>query len=83
MVVVFGGSGYRMEICEILGCVVVIYSILNYFDKNVDLCDDFYNFVCGNWFKSSFILVGYLKWIVFYWVLDNNLIILKKFFENK
>lgn len=64
--VIFGGSGYGLDICEILGCVVVIYGILNYVDKVVDLCDDFYNYVCGNWFKSIFILFGYLKWIVFY-----------------
>lgn len=82
MAVIFGGSGYGPDICETPGCVAATYSILNHVDKNIEPCDDFYGYACGNWFKSSFIPPGHSKWTAFHQVSDNNLMILKKILEK-
>ena len=84
---IFGTSksseyGTDINICERPGCVAAAYSILNHVDKNVDPCEDFYSYACGNWFKSSFIPPGHSKWTAFHQVSDNNLIILKKVLEQ-
>lgn len=79
---IFGNSRHRNDICENQGCVAAAYNILNHVDERVDPCEDFYGYACGNWVRRSFTPPGSSKWTAFHQVSDNNLMILKKVFEQ-
>lgn len=43
----------KSEICSSINCVRYANEILNYIDEKLNPCDDFYQFSCGNYLKSS------------------------------
>ncbi|GFU64449.1 endothelin-converting enzyme homolog [Trichonephila clavipes] len=42
----------RKNYCTTPACVMTAATILNYLDKTVDPCEDFYEYACGGWIKS-------------------------------
>lgn len=44
-----------MQKCETFGCVMESSKILSFIDENIDPCDNFYKFACGNYIKKTII----------------------------
>lgn len=69
---------YNLEthgICLTASCVKIANSILDKVDLDVDPCEDFYSFACGNFIKntaipedksiiSSFTIVKYVEYLI-------------------
>lgn len=53
--VVISASDYTEgeQICLSPGCIHTASKVLEYMDPNVDPCDDFYEFTCGNFLKKT------------------------------
>ncbi|XP_056631851.1 neprilysin-2 isoform X2 [Diorhabda sublineata] len=43
------------KVCLTPGCIHTASRVLEYMDENVDPCDDFYQFTCGNFIKKTII----------------------------
>lgn len=41
--------------CETVGCVKAASTVLKYLDEDVDPCDNFYEFACGNYLRDTVI----------------------------
>lgn len=44
---------HPMQKCETFGCVMASSKIISYIDENIDPCDNFYEFACGNYIKKT------------------------------
>ena len=53
-------SSTGSNVCQTEGCFDVAVQILGAMDEDVDPCEDFYNFTCGNWAKFQGIPAGIL-----------------------
>lgn len=45
----------KAEICEERDCIYAASEVLSKMDENVDPCDDFYRFTCGNYIDKTII----------------------------
>jgi predicted metalloendopeptidase len=55
---------------------------INYVDKSLDPCQDFYEFACSKWMKSNPIPADYTDWLSFSEVYEHNLAVLHQILEK-
>ena len=55
---------------------------INYIDKSLDPCQDFYQFACAKWMKSNPIPGDYSEWVSFSEVYEHNLGVLHDILEK-
>ncbi|XP_058857815.1 endothelin-converting enzyme 1-like isoform X2 [Acipenser ruthenus] len=70
------------QLCLSESCIKVASSILGSLDRNVDPCQDFYSFACGNWVKTNPLPDGHSRWGTFNSLWEHNQAIMKHLLEN-
>ena len=55
---------------------------INFIDKSLDPCQDFYQYACSKWMKSNPIPGDYTDWVSFSEVYENNLAVLHQILEK-
>jgi putative endopeptidase len=55
---------------------------INYIDKSLDPCQDFYQYACAKWMKSNPIPGDYTDWVSFSEVYEHNLAVLHAILEK-
>ncbi|KAG9508882.1 hypothetical protein GZH46_02612, partial [Fragariocoptes setiger] len=68
--------------CLTPACVTVAASIINAMDSNIDPCDDFYMYSCGNWIKSNPLPEGKSSWGTFGKLWQENQLVMKNVLET-
>ncbi|CAF1023124.1 unnamed protein product [Rotaria magnacalcarata] len=69
-------------ICLTPSCIEVSYSIASGINQSVDPCEDFHQFVCGNWIRKNIIPKGHSTWSIPNELGKKNMIILKNILEQ-
>ncbi|CAF3962645.1 unnamed protein product, partial [Rotaria sp. Silwood1] len=54
----------KNSICLSSSCIQVSYEISSGMNQSIDPCNDFYQFVCGQWIKKNFIPKGHSSWSI-------------------
>ncbi|XP_033724972.1 endothelin-converting enzyme homolog isoform X2 [Pecten maximus] len=75
-------SGGNTQICDTPSCVKTSAYILHKMDTSVDPCDDFYNYACGNWIKTTVIPESKPKYGTFQAIQDQITVDLKQVFKS-
>lgn len=63
-------------------CILLSGNILNAMNIEVDPCDDFYEYACGNWLKQTLIPRGYPRWSTIVSRTYSNQLVLKDELER-
>ncbi|CAF4685126.1 unnamed protein product [Rotaria sp. Silwood1] len=72
----------KNSICLTSSCIQVSYEISSGMNQTIDPCNDFYQFVCGQWIKKNFIPKGHSSWSILHELTQKNIIILKNLLEQ-
>ncbi|CAB3375652.1 Hypothetical predicted protein [Cloeon dipterum] len=73
-----GAEGY----CMTTACVTAAASILQTMDQSVNPCEDFYQYACGGWSKTTVIPEGKSLWGTFSVIEQQNQRVIKKILEQ-
>ncbi|XP_077785817.1 endothelin-converting enzyme 2 isoform X2 [Podarcis muralis] len=68
--------------CLTEACIIVAGKILEALDREINPCDDFYQYACGGWIKRNPLPDGRSKWSTFNSIWDQNQAIMKHLLEN-
>ncbi|XP_059158504.1 endothelin-converting enzyme homolog isoform X3 [Physella acuta] len=63
--------------CMTPECVKIASTLLTAMDKNVDPCEDFYQYACGGWMKNNPIPPGHARWGTFELMAQRNNLVMK------
>ncbi|XP_059487654.1 endothelin-converting enzyme homolog isoform X2 [Neocloeon triangulifer] len=73
-----GADGY----CMSTACITAAASILQTMDHSVNPCDDFYQYSCGGWIKSTVMPEGKSLWGTFSIIEQQNQRVIRKILEQ-
>ncbi|CAF1046721.1 unnamed protein product [Adineta ricciae] len=71
------------QICLTPACIQVSSAIYSGMNESVEPCDDFHEFVCGQWIKKNIIPKGHSSWSTTKELSRKNLILLKGILEQQ
>lgn len=69
-------------LCLTSSCIEVSHAFSSSMNQSVDPCDDFHEFTCGRWIRTSIIPKGQSSWSTTKELSQKNLIIIKNLFEQ-
>ncbi|CAF1168465.1 unnamed protein product [Adineta steineri] len=69
-------------LCLTSSCIQISDRLSSGMNQSVDPCEDFHEFVCGNWMKKNIIPKGHSSWSTMKELLQKNKIILKNILEQ-
>lgn len=70
------------SLCLKPSCIQLSNSIYSGMNQSVDPCEDFHEFVCGQWIKKNLIPKSHSAWAVIKELAQTNMIILKNILEQ-
>lgn len=75
-------SAEPLPLCVTPTCVEVSYTLAASMNQSADPCDDFHQFVCGNWIRKNIIPKGSSSWSTLKELAQKNIIVLKNILEQ-
>uniref|UniRef100_A0A1B6E866 Endothelin-converting enzyme 1 n=1 Tax=Clastoptera arizonana TaxID=38151 RepID=A0A1B6E866_9HEMI len=77
-----GGSTKENDYCLSEECVTTAAQLLSSIDKNIDPCDDFYEYACGSWIRANPIPDGKSIWGTFVKLDQQNQLVVKNVLQK-
>ncbi|CAL1541738.1 unnamed protein product [Lymnaea stagnalis] len=68
--------------CMTPECVKIASTLLTAMDKEVDPCEDFYEYACGGWMKNNPIPPGHSRWGTFELMWQRNMLVMKNAIDH-
>lgn len=73
----------KSQYCLTPACITVASAIINAIDRQVDPCQDFYQYTCGGWIKDNPLPDGKSIWGTFGKLWQENQLVMKNVLEEK
>ncbi|CAF1138593.1 unnamed protein product [Rotaria sordida] len=78
----YSKENFYNSICLTPSCIQVSYEYYSSINQTIDPCENFHEFVCGNWIKKNIIPKGHSSWSIINELTKKNIIILKNLLEQ-